>query len=319
MAQLKALIIGAGSIGGLIDSPKSEAIASHAHAYRIHPDTKLTAICEPNELNVFAFMERWGEMDQYSSIDEIRAEDTFDIVSIASPTTAHFQHLTTLIKRPDCRYILCEKPLVATKEELHSLITVLDNTNKKILVNLIRRYNPAFIALAKRIHNGEFGKIVGFQGVCTKGLLHNGSHLLGILSHFFGNITAIKPFGASYCHGDICGEFGISLEGSDGTVSVLSNLNYGLFELTLWFDKGMIKILDGGEQFEIYTKIPSPLYEGYFALSLAETIKTKLSRYAFDSLEFLLRRSDETCRSILKEHLHIHKLIFQTLAKVYHP
>ncbi|MCL4432969.1 MAG: hypothetical protein M1300_11750, partial [Epsilonproteobacteria bacterium] len=79
----------------------------------------------------------------------------------------------------------------------------------------------------------------------------------------------------------------------------------------------VIKILDGGDKIEIYSKIPSPVYEGYFTLSLQETIITNLSHYALDSLEFLLRENHETCNQIFKEHLHIHDLIFQTFAKVY--
>jgi hypothetical protein len=314
---LKALIIGAGSIGGLIDSPDAKAIASHAHAYHLHPRTRIAAICEPGELNVFAFMERWGESRRYASIDEIGGDETFDIVSIASPTTEHFCHLSTLLKRSDCRYILCEKPLVASAEEFHAIATLVEHSNKKILIHLMRRYNRAFIALSERIHAREFGNLIGFHGVCTKGLLHNGSHLLGVLSHFIGPIKSIKPLGTSPCQGDVCGEFGISCDAAPGTVSVLSHPEYSLFELTLWFDKGVIKLLEGGEIIEIHSKIPSPLYEGYFTLAPSETIATGLSRYALDSLEFLLGQSDEQCHDILREHLHLHKLIYETIAKAY--
>jgi hypothetical protein len=314
--SLRALIIGAGSIGGLIDSHDSDSIASHAHAYYEHSDTQLCAICEPSELNVFAFMERWGEMRRYTNIDEISCDEHFDIASISSSTSAHFHDLTTLLNRPDCSYILCEKPLVATKEEFHSLSSQLQRTNKKILIHLMRRYNPAFIALAARIKSEEFGKSLGFQGVCSKGLIHNGSHLLGVLSHFLGPLTVIKPFRASHCSSDLCGEFGISLYGADGTICVLHNLQYSLFELTIWFETGVIKILDGGDKIEIHSKTPSPIYAGYNTLTLCETIETKLSQYALDSLNFLLNESRETCVEIFKEHLHIHDLMFQTLAKV---
>ncbi|MFH0708571.1 MAG: Gfo/Idh/MocA family oxidoreductase [Pseudomonadota bacterium] len=317
MAQpLKALIIGAGSIGGLIDSPKSTNIASHAHAYTQCPDTKITAICEPSELNVFAFMERWGEVKRYFSIEELGSE-SYDIASITSITAAHFNHLSILIQRSDCPMILCEKPVVATKEELSTLYMLIKNSPKKIIINLMRRYNPAFIALANRIQKGDFGENLGFQGVCTKGLLHNGSHLLAVLSHFLGNLNSIKPFSASHCQGDVCGEFGISLENGEGAISVLKSPDYSLFEITLWFETAVIKVLEGGEKIDIYSKIPSPLYKGYFTLELHDTITTNLSRYALDSLEFLIHKSDEECRHILHEHLQIHERIFQTMEKVY--
>ncbi|MDP3291603.1 MAG: hypothetical protein Q8M43_06190, partial [Sulfuricurvum sp.] len=163
----------------------------------------------------------------------------------------------------------------------------------------------------------EFGKALGFQGVCTKGLLHNGSHLLGVLSHFLGHLSAIKPFKASHCNGDLCGEFGISLKNGDGNISVLRSPDYSLFELTVWFEKGVVKILEGGDKIEIYSRVPSSTYEGYFALTLKESITTNLSRYALDSVEFLIRENDQTCNEIFKEHLHLHELIFQAFIKVY--
>lgn len=312
----KALIVGAESIGGLIDSPTSKMIASHAHAYSKHQDTKLCAICEPSELNVFAFMERWGDVQHYNSVDDISRDEEYDIVSVASKNASRFYDLTSLLKRNDCSMILCEKPLVATQEELSTLAPLLQNSTKKIAIHFFRRYNPSFITIADRIEKGEFGKSLGFQGICAKGLLYNGSHMLAVLSHFLGNVTSIKPFRATFCHNDLCGEFGISLERGDGAVSVISNPPYSIFELTLWFEKGMIKILDGGDKIEIYAPTPS-IYEGYFTLALQESITTNLSRYAFDSVEFLLRKSKDTCKKILNEHLNIHKIVFQTLSKVY--
>lgn len=318
MAQsLKALIIGAGSIGGLIDTPSSDAIASHAHAYAVCRDTELKAICEPSELNVFAFSERWGDVDQYTSVNDLPQDESYDIASIASSTSAHFHDLASLLKRPDCGMILCEKPLVATKEEFHSIVALLQRSDKKILINLIRRYNPTYIALAERIKNNEFGKGIGFHGVCTKGLLHNGSHILGVLSHFFGELSAIKPFGATHCDKDVCGEFGVSLKSISGTVSVLKTAEYSLFELSVWFEKGVIKILEGGDKIEIYARVPSPMYKGYFSLTLNEVITSNLSSYALDSLQFLLRTPKAQCREVLKEHLDLHEHIFQTIAKVY--
>lgn len=313
---LNALIVGAGSIGGLIDDPNSKNIASHAHAYSISNETELRAICEPNELNAFAFMERWGDVEHFVTLEDI-GEGPYDIVSVASITAEHFNHLSRLLHRDDCSMILCEKPVVSTKEELSTLTTLIHNSKKKIIINLIRRYNSAFIDLAEQVHRGIYGKNLGFQGVCTKGLLHNGSHLLGVLSHLLGPLHTIRAFNASLCHGDVCGEFGISLEHGVGTVSVLSPCEYSLFEATLWFEHAVLKILDGGEIIEIYSKIPSPLYKGYFALEHRETIHTNLSQYALDSLEFLLHRSSEECREILNEHLLIHERIFQTMEKVY--
>jgi predicted dehydrogenase len=312
---LHALIIGAGSIGGLIDSPDSEAISSHAHAYAVSPDTKLMAICEPYEMNVLLFQKKWGEITCYPSIEQLPHDSTFDIASIASSTAQHAEHLLTLLERPDCSYILCEKPLVATAKEFRLLKKALKQSPKKILIHLMRRYNPSFIALSDRLRTGEFGHILGFSGTCTKGLLHNGSHLLGVLSHFFGKINALAAVHPQHVNNDLCGEFAVAFDETHGILNVLNDPGYSFFELTLWYENGVIKIIEGGQRIEILSKIPSPLYEGYFTLELNETIHTDLSRYALHSLEFLLHESDDVCRAILKEHLHLHKMIFKTFKK----
>jgi len=312
--NLKALIIGAGSIGGLIDAPDSEAIASHAHAYVVCPDTVLSAICEPYEPNVLLFWKKWGKVTRYTSIDELPKDEKFDIVSIASSTAHHAQHLLNVLQRLDCPFILCEKPLVATKEEFHILKKALQESNKRVLIHLMRRYNPAFITLSERLHNEEFGKPIRFSGACTKGLLHNGSHLLAVLTHFFGKIITLSTIHPQHINGDLCGEFATTFDKIQGVITVLDKTAYSFFELTLWCEDAVVKIIEGGQKIEIYTKIPSPVYEGYFTLELTETIHTDLSHYGLHSLEFLLHERDDVCKEILNEHLDLHEIIFQTLA-----
>ncbi|MCX6074651.1 MAG: Gfo/Idh/MocA family oxidoreductase [Campylobacterales bacterium] len=311
--NLKALIVGAGSIGGLIDSPDSEAIASHAHAYTVCPDTQLSAICEPYEPNVLLFWEKWGKITCYPSINELPNDESFDIASIASSTTHHAKHLLTLLQRSDCPLILCEKPLVATEKEFYRLKKVLQESDKRVLIHLMRRYNPSFIALSDRLHKEEFGNPIRFSGACTKGLLHNGSHLLAVLTHFFGKIMTLSAIHPQCINGDLCGEFAVTFDKIQGVITVLNTALYSFFELTLWYENGVVKIIDGGQKIEIFTKVPSSLYEGYFTLELTETIHTDLSRYALHSLEFLLHESDAVCKAILNEHLDLHEIIFQTL------
>ena len=312
---LRGLIIGAGSIGGLIDTPESEAVASHAHAYSLHPDTMIRAICEPVDANANAFLQRWGKCERYNTLDEIKKEELFDIVSLASPTRCHAHDLRILLERRDVRYLLCEKPLVATSEEFKALSPLLQQSGKKILINLMRRYNPVFIDLARRLQEGEFGQSLGFAGVCTKGLLHNGSHLLGVLSHFLGPLSDLEAIRPIALNNDLCGDFSVTCAHTSGTLSVLEDPGYSLFELTLWCEKGMLKLLAGGSVIEIFAKRPSPIYEGYFELQPIETLDTKLSNSGLDSLCFLLEQPDSLCREILDEHLHLHRIIFQTLEK----
>lgn len=313
--SLSCGIIGAGSIGGLIDSPNSATIASHAHAITKHPLCKLSAICEPNLTNQQSFTGRWGEVGVYHSLDALLQYETIDLLAIASPTPFHAKAIEEALHVKNLRYILCEKPLVSTGKELAVLKPLLLKSEKKILIHLMRRYDPSFIRLAHDIANEKWGKAVRFQGVFTKGLLHNGIHMLAVLSHFFGKIETIKPLHVKILQDDISGDFEVELEKAHGALSCMDDLPYSAFELSIWFEHGKIEIKEGGSKIDSFVKKPSPLYEGYFALEHESTLPNSLNAYALHSLEFLLEVDDIKAKQILEEHLLIHEKIFETINK----
>ncbi|WP_060824992.1 Gfo/Idh/MocA family protein [Sulfurospirillum cavolei] len=312
---LSCAIVGAGSIGGLIDSPKSANIASHAHAFSKHPHCKLVAICEPNSTNQSAFIGRWGEMGVYHSLDALLQYETIDLLAIASPTQFHANALEEALHVKNLQAIICEKPLVATAKELARIAPLLLSSEKKVLIHLMRRYDPSFIKLAHDIAAQKWGKIVRFQGIFTKGLLHNGVHMLAVLSHFFGEIETIKSLHVKRLHEDISGDFEVTCKEARGILSCMEELPYSAFELILWFEGGKVEIKEGGSRIESFVKKPSPLYEGYFSLEHEETLPNTLQHYALHSLEFLLQNDDITCKQILQEQIDVHAKIFETIAK----
>lgn len=308
-------LIGAGSIGGLIDSPNSANIASHAHAFFKHPNCKLVAICEPNNANQSAFIGRWGEMGVYHSLDSLLQYETIDLLAIASPTPFHAETLEEALHVKSLNTIICEKPLVATAQELAHITPLLLASEKKILIHLMRRYDPSFIRLANDIAEQRWGEAVRFQGVFTKGLLHNGIHMLALLSHFFGEIESIKGLHVNLLEEDISGDFDVTCKNARGLLSCVEELSYSAFELSIWFEAGKVEIKEGGSRIESFIKIPSPLYEGYFSLEHEETLPNTLKDYALHSLEFLLQNDDITCKQILQEQLNVHAKIFETIEK----
>jgi len=312
---LSCAIVGAGSIGGLIDSPNSTNIASHAHAISKHPQCKLTAICEPDSTNQSAFIGRWGEMGVYHSLDSLLQYETIDLLAIASPTQFHAATLEEALHVKSLSAIICEKPLVATAQELAHLTPLLLASEKKILIHLMRRYDPSFIKLANDIAAQKWGKAVRFQGIFTKGLLHNGVHMLAVLSHFFGEIQSLKSLHVKRLHEDIGGDFDVTCKNAQGLLSCMEALPYSAFELTIWFENGKVEIKEGGSRIESFIRKPSPLYEGYFSLEHEETLPNTLKDYALHSLEFLLQNDDITCKQILQEQLNVHTKIFETIAK----
>ena len=308
-------IIGAGSIGGLIDTPKSVNIASHAHAYAKENTCSLKAICEVDKNNRDEFIKRWGKVNTYATTQELVNSESIDILSIASPTKYHLQNLQEALQMSGISHILCEKPLVLTQKELTQIKEELLKSDKKILINIIRRYNPIFIDLAKQIKKNGFGKVLSFHGNFTKGLLHNGIHMLELLNHLFGKICKLKSLNVKQLEDDLSGEFYIECENAKGSLVCIESIDYSLFELDIVFENGKIQISDGGDTISIYKKVPSVVYEGYFTLKHSRTLKDVMQKYASDSLNFLLNENHLKCKEILKEHIKIHEIIFETIKK----
>lgn len=180
---------------------------------------------------------------------------------------------------------------------------------------MMRRFDPSFIKLANDIALHKWGKALHFQGVFTKGLLHNGIHMLGILSHFFGEVHSIKALHVKHKEEDISGDFDITCKDARGILSCIEELPYSAFELSIWFEHGKIEIKEGGSRIDTFIKKPSALYEGYFTLEHEATLPNTLQHYALHSLEFLLEADDITCKRLLEEHIRVHETIFETISK----
>lgn len=313
VTSINCAIIGAGSIGGLIDTPNSSNIASHAHAISIHPDCTLKAVCEPDKNNEAEFKKRWGNVSSYNGYKELLEKEIIDLLVIASPTKYHAQTLHEALQNEQISYILCEKPLVLTSQELRDLKPKLLQSDKKLLINLMRRYDPSFIKIVGDISLGKFGKPLHFQGVFTKGLLHNGIHMLGVLSHFFGEVQEIKNIDTRYKNEDLSGNFYVKFKETAGMLSCVGDATYSIFEIAILFEDAKIEIKDGGAKIDIFIKKPSSLYEGYYILEYKETLPNTLQYYALNSLKFLLQNDDVTCKMILNEHIDLHEKIFETI------
>ncbi|WP_024955476.1 Gfo/Idh/MocA family protein [Sulfurospirillum arcachonense] len=304
--SLSAAIIGAGSIGGLIDTPKSSNTASHAHAYTKESSCSLVAICEPDKNNQNEFKKRWGELNTYENSSELFEKENIDILSISSPTKFHAKNLKEALHVNTISHILCEKPLVENQKELDELKTELELNDKKILINLIRRYDPSFIQLQTLINEKKWGKILDFHGTFTKGLLHNGIHMLAVLSHLLGCVNNVKPLHVNK-------DFLVECDNVKGTLTCIENIDYSIFELDIIFEHAKVEIKKGGTKISIYEKTPSPLYENYFTLTHKETLKNTLQHYASNSLSFLLKENSSTCKAILKEHIKLHEIIYEVI------
>jgi len=290
-----AAIVGCGNIAGLLDSSEDEHIITHAHAYQKYPQTKLIAVCDPDTKKREDFVTSWGtDIQTYSNLTELLAHEKIDILSICSPTPFHAQALKEAFNDRHISTIICEKPFVQTQEEIDEIKTLVNTSDKKMIINFIRRYDPSIQELKKLLDSKELGEILHFNANFTKGLYHNGSHMLELIEYLCGSIHSIKANTITHADDDLYGTFYLDTLSSHGTLHNESGESYALFELELVLSKGRVQIKDSGHSIIVETVKPSTQYPGYFRLAHEKTLPNSLNNYLYNTLEYCLSSTDHS-------------------------
>ena len=138
--MIKALLIGCGNIGAGYDLADDTKVWTHAKAYSRF-----------NEIDLSVFdtesLKAKQVADKYAAklLVELRKDDfaQYDIVSLTTPTTTHFDYLQNLITQ-NVPVIICEKPVVSSSNQVDSLIDLYKNSKSKVIVNYIRRFQDGY-------------------------------------------------------------------------------------------------------------------------------------------------------------------------------
>lgn len=312
--MIQAAIVGCGNIAGFLDSPTDNHITTHAHAYMQHPETNLIAVCDPNSVQRNKLKRKWGEnIHTYASVNEMLQSQTVDILSICSPTAFHFEAMKEALSNKNIKTIICEKPFVQTKNELNALIELLKTTNKTVIINFMRRYDPSIQRVHTMIKNDTLGKLVSFNGKFTKGLYHNGSHMLELVEHLCGDISLLRSNECLLTKDDYYGNFFLETKFCKGVLQNFSGDNFALFELEIILSSGRIVIKDSGHTIHIETVQPSAQYAGYFSLQQKETLADTMNMNLLNTLYFALQ-SKQT-EDALDQHLTLSKKLLDIKAQ----
>ncbi len=131
--MLKGAIIGFGKI----------AQNSHLKAYQndeLKNDVVITSVVEPLEENKEAGKKNNPQLNFYSSMDELFANEKIDFIDITAPPKFHSQLIQEGIKQNV--NILCEKPFTLNLEEAETTYSLLINYEKVFMPCHQYRYSP---------------------------------------------------------------------------------------------------------------------------------------------------------------------------------
>ncbi|MCD6163598.1 MAG: Gfo/Idh/MocA family oxidoreductase [candidate division Zixibacteria bacterium] len=308
MTHYKAAIIGCGMIGSMCDSPEDENIISHAHAYHAHKHFDISCCCDINSQSIVNFKMKWGKhIRAYSDVEELLRNENIDVVSIASSTETHAEILYKVLTKESVRLVICEKPFVSTLDELDTIKNIIKMHPEKILlINYSRRYDPGFQKLADMIIGNELGKTIAFNAAFTKGLYHNGCHMLELIERLFGSIKKVTANDSAVIDDDLYGCYFIETQQCVGHITNLVTYGYSLFEMDILFENGRIRIGNSGHRLEIHKPKEAAFYKGYSFLYPAFKIEDSLNTSMLHTIEIgrqLLEDKHLKNNEIFESHL----------------
>ena len=259
------LITGAGSIGAFYDSPSSDMVLTHAHAFRKHEGFRLVGFVDVDARNAQKAVSLWGGA-VFSSVEQAFRQEQIDIVCVCVPDDHHYPVLKELCRYP-LKMVFAEKPLAKTLGQAEEILRMYRDKNIPLAINYTRRFVPELETIKKHVEAGAYGKFVTGSGFYGKGLLHNGSHMIDLVHYFLGDILkSIVPISsvADYYPDDK--SISAILQFHDTSSFVLNHVDcrlFTLFEMDLFFERRRIRMTDLGFTLEEYDVQDSEAFAGY--------------------------------------------------------
>ena len=181
MKPLKHAIIGYGGMGGWHVRNLREKVpdVEPCGAYDIRPEAAEAA--------------RRDGLRAYASLDELLADDTIDLVTIAVPNNFHKEYSIRALRAG--KNVICEKPVTLNAAELEEIIAVRNETGRLFSVHQNRRWDRDYrivkaareqgllgqVYLVKSMVQGSRGAMYGWRSYKENGggmLLDWGIHLI---------------------------------------------------------------------------------------------------------------------------------------------
>ncbi len=154
---LRVAIMGLGSYGTRV----AEAMQSCSKA-------KLTGLISGTPSKIKTWQSKYGIPDKncynYDNFDAIKNNPDIDAVYIITPNALHHDQVIRVAKAG--KHVICEKPMALNAKEGQEMIDACKQANVQLLVGYRMHFEPKTLEIIRMRREGEFGKILFFQGLC---------------------------------------------------------------------------------------------------------------------------------------------------------
>ncbi|MGN7819014.1 Gfo/Idh/MocA family protein [Chitinophaga sp. 22536] len=154
---LRVALMGLGSYANRV----AEAMQSCTKA-------KLTGIVSGTPAKIKDWQSKYGIPEKncysYDTFDQIKNNPDIDVVYVTTPNALH--HNNVIRAAAAGKHVICEKPMALNAKEGREMIAACKKAGVQLLVGYRMHFEPKTLEVVRMRNNGEFGKILFFQGQC---------------------------------------------------------------------------------------------------------------------------------------------------------
>ena len=154
---LRVAILGLGSYGTRV----AEAMQSSVKA-------KLVGAISGTPSKLTAWQTKYNIPEKncynYENFDAIKDNPDIDAVYVITPNGLHKDQVIRVAKAG--KHVICEKPMALNAKEGAEMIAACKKANVKLLVGYRMHFEPKTLEIIRMRKDGEFGKVLFFQGLC---------------------------------------------------------------------------------------------------------------------------------------------------------
>ncbi|MGH7130171.1 MAG: Gfo/Idh/MocA family protein, partial [Planctomycetaceae bacterium] len=125
--------------------------------YQEHPLAEVVAIADTDPQKLQAVAETYAVPRQYPSAEQMLAEETLDVVSIATPNRFHKPQALAAFGA-GC-HVLVEKPMSISAAEGREMLAAANAAGKRLMINFSYRFYEQSRALKAQVDAGVLGEI----------------------------------------------------------------------------------------------------------------------------------------------------------------
>ena len=185
-------LLGLGKIGfNQFSTNDGKSITTHSEAFYYNNNFEIIGGLDSN-VNLSRKFEKMYKVETFNSFNSMPSSFNCDIVVISTPTLTHFEVMTRVIKRINCKVILCEKPLSLNYELSKKMVSSCNKLGIKLFVNFQRPTNPGYINLKSQINKKLLEKPFRGFGFYYGEYLNIGSHFVNLFDFLFGPRIDLK-------------------------------------------------------------------------------------------------------------------------------